>query len=257
MAELNITMKQLNNQGQYDTLYPQTTGENIQGLTFDQVEGSLDGSRVSGSIPSSQITGQIPASQVSYSNSSTSSIITSNQVQGAIDQLFTSVSNGKSLIAGAITDKGVSTSANDSFSTMASNIGSIQTGANPSNIDMSFVPATNRSSSAGTLGRLFVENQYIETGYIYFMGFTVVTTSGSRSPIAGFVYFSDMAYNAPFLLRFVQNGVSVTTRTGSGITQVTYVSGGVEFTFASASYHPEISSWADPWCIKIDNTYQS
>lgn len=48
MAELNITMKQLNNQGQYDTLYPQTTGENIQGLTFDQVEGSLDGSRVSG-----------------------------------------------------------------------------------------------------------------------------------------------------------------------------------------------------------------
>lgn len=55
MAELNITMKQLNNQGQYDTLYPQTTGENIQGLTFDQVEGSLDAGRITGQIPASQI----------------------------------------------------------------------------------------------------------------------------------------------------------------------------------------------------------
>ena len=55
MAELNITMKQLNNQGQYDTLYPQTTGENIQGLTFDQVEGSLDAGKITGQIPASQI----------------------------------------------------------------------------------------------------------------------------------------------------------------------------------------------------------
>lgn len=44
------------------------------------------------------------------------------------DELFTSVSNGKSEIAGAITDKGVATSASDSFSTMANNISKIQTG---------------------------------------------------------------------------------------------------------------------------------
>lgn len=44
------------------------------------------------------------------------------------EELFTSVSSGKTSIAGAITDKGVSTSASDSFSTMASNIRSIQGG---------------------------------------------------------------------------------------------------------------------------------
>ena len=51
-------------------------------------------------------------------------------VEGALSELFTSVSSGKTLIAGAITDKGVSTSATDTFSTMATNIGSISGGGN-------------------------------------------------------------------------------------------------------------------------------
>lgn len=75
------------------------------------------------------ILGQTPtASNVSYNNASTSSIITGTNVQQAIDQLFQSVSNGKSQIASAITDKGVSTSASDSFATMAENIGKIVSG---------------------------------------------------------------------------------------------------------------------------------
>lgn len=75
------------------------------------------------------ILGQTPtASNVSYNNASTSSIITGTNVQQAIDQLFTSVSNGKQQIASAITDKGVSTSASDSFATMAENIGKIVSG---------------------------------------------------------------------------------------------------------------------------------
>lgn len=69
----------------------------------------------------------LSASNVSYSNSSTSSIITSNQVQGAIDELFQSVSNGKNLIASAVTDKGVSTSGSSSWSVIAENIGKIET----------------------------------------------------------------------------------------------------------------------------------
>lgn len=73
----------------------------------------------------------LSATNVSYSNSSTSSIITSNQVQGAIDDLFQSVSDGKSLIAEAITDKGISTSSSASFATMASNIRNISTGIKP------------------------------------------------------------------------------------------------------------------------------
>lgn len=43
------------------------------------------------------------------------------------NELFTSVSNGKELIADAITDKGIHTSANDSYKTMATNIKNIQT----------------------------------------------------------------------------------------------------------------------------------
>ena len=62
------------------------------------------------------------ASATTYDNASTSSIITSDNVQGAIDDLFTSVSNGKSLIASAITDKGISTSVTDSWETIAGNI---------------------------------------------------------------------------------------------------------------------------------------
>ena len=75
------------------------------------------------------IIGQQPALEangIAYNNSQTSSIITGDNVQTAIDQLFTSVSNGKNKIASAITDKGISTSPNDSFDVMAGNIGKIQ-----------------------------------------------------------------------------------------------------------------------------------
>lgn len=60
---------------------------------------------------------------------STIKTINSNisNMDGDLDELFTSVSNGKSQIAGAITDKGVPTSATDTFSTMAGNIRSIPT----------------------------------------------------------------------------------------------------------------------------------
>lgn len=90
------------------------------------------------------------ASQISYNNGSTSSIITSNNVQGAIDQLFTSVSNGKSQIASAITDKGVSTSANASFAAMAANIAAISVGKQ---LEISIV-----SSSSSTSTYFFIPN---------------------------------------------------------------------------------------------------
>ena len=53
---------------------------------------------------------------------------TGTNVQQAIDELFTSASNGKELIADAITGKGIPTSANDTYSTMAENIEKIETG---------------------------------------------------------------------------------------------------------------------------------
>lgn len=65
MAEYPIIMKQKNDQGQYDTLYPQTLGSQIQGnIQSSQIEGNIPSSQISGNIPSSQITGQFPASQI-------------------------------------------------------------------------------------------------------------------------------------------------------------------------------------------------
>lgn len=69
---------------------------------------------------------EVSAEDVSYDN--TTSWAVANNLQDAMDEVFQSVSNGKELIADAITDKGVSTSATDSFSTMASNIESLTVG---------------------------------------------------------------------------------------------------------------------------------
>lgn len=77
----------------------------------------------------------ITASNVSYSN--TTSGMTSRNVQNAIDELFQSVSEGKSLIAAAVTDKGVETAATDSFATMAGNIGQISGGTQLESVSLS------------------------------------------------------------------------------------------------------------------------
>lgn len=54
---------------------------------------------------------------------------TDKNVKGAIKELFQDVSNGKTLVANAITDKGVNTLATDTFQTMATNISNISGGS--------------------------------------------------------------------------------------------------------------------------------
>ena len=77
-----------------------------------------------------------------------------NSLNGSVNNLFQSVSSGKSQIAGAITDKGVSTSANDSFSTMANNIRAISSGGGE--IDPNFVNTSdgNATSEDIRLGKI-------------------------------------------------------------------------------------------------------
>lgn len=59
---------------------------------------------------------------------------TAKDLKGAINEVFQNASNGKTLIAQAITGKGVSTSNTDTFQTMATNINSIQTVSDASGI---------------------------------------------------------------------------------------------------------------------------
>lgn len=75
----------------------------------------------------------------------TTSGATATNVQDAIDEVFQSVSNGKTLIAAAITDKWVSTAASDSFSTMASNIESLEIATEDMIISYNILSNSNRA----------------------------------------------------------------------------------------------------------------
>ena len=106
----------------------QSTAAVVGQMYLDTSEGKMYFcSNVSGSTYTwKPFASDMSASNVSYDN--VSSGMSSDNVQDAIDELFTSASNGKELIADAITGMGVSTSADDTYATMAGNIEKIETG---------------------------------------------------------------------------------------------------------------------------------
>ena len=80
---------------------------------------------------------EIPGGSASIKVDSELSITSENPVQNKIitaklNEVFQSVSNGKSLIASAITDKGIATAADATFQVMATNIGKISSGSGQS-----------------------------------------------------------------------------------------------------------------------------
>ena len=77
----------------------------------------------------------------------THTIANINGLQTELDNLKTSVSEGKSLIAAAVTDKGVQTAADATFQQMATNIGSIRTG--PGTVRVGLHASANSGSVAG------------------------------------------------------------------------------------------------------------
>ena len=68
-------------------------------------------------------TGEANASNILITDAADN--FTSTNVEGALAELFQYVSNGKTLVASAITDKGINTLATDTFQTMATNIRNI------------------------------------------------------------------------------------------------------------------------------------
>ena len=92
---------------------------------------------------------------------------TDKTVKGAIKELFQNVSNGKTLVANAITDKGVDTLATDTFQTMATNIGKISSGSSVTySITNNLSHATNNNSNT-TVEKYnsYSANITVETGY--------------------------------------------------------------------------------------------
>ena len=84
-----------------------------------------------------------------------------------INNLKSSVSNGKSAIASAITDKGVSTAATATFQTMANNIKSILTGIDSLNIFYYRAGYTNATGYPSRSCNLIIiyNGEAIEYGY--------------------------------------------------------------------------------------------
>ena len=102
---------------------------------------------------------ELSAGEISYDNSTSG--MSAVNTQDAIDELFQSVSEGKSLIAAAVTDKGVQTAATDTFAEMAENIEAIEGGTS--------LPALTSPGSAADLAsgkQLIDQNGTIVTGSI-------------------------------------------------------------------------------------------
>lgn len=184
-----------------------------------------------GAIIGQTPTVQASAEMTSYNNDNTSSVITADNVQGAIDQLFTSVSNGKSQIASAITGMGVSTSANDSFAQMATNIGNIETG-----YDTSQVTAT---ASTVRSGYKFVNSSgQLITGTIPSKGAQTYTPKTVSQTISSGQYLSGnqtIQGDGNLVASNIRSGVSIFGVSGSYTGNISVIDINEDFVGASGT----------------------
>ena len=81
-----------------------------------------------------------------------------NELEKSFAEAKKSVSDGKTLVATAITDKGVATSSTDSFTTMAENIGKIQTGISLTQV----IETTTTTSNCGDIKTIVTHAPYTE-----------------------------------------------------------------------------------------------
>lgn len=116
--------------GEYNILDTGGTGTTTRGDYIEIVGNGTSGTARSNARTLDWSGNEVLAGKLTVGADPTNNmdVATKLYVDTELNSVKTSVSNGKSAIASAITDKGVSTSGSDSFATMATNIENIQTG---------------------------------------------------------------------------------------------------------------------------------
>ena len=150
-----------------------------------------------------------------------------------IDTLKTSVSEGKAAIASAITDKGVSTASDASFSTMATNIGAIQT----SSIVLSSIAVTTAPSKTTYIALETFSSTGMVVTATYSNGATRNVTSGCTWPTTAL-----NAGTTSITITYSEDGVTKTTTQAITVNKisVTVPSQSGTLTYTGSSQNP---SW--------------
>lgn len=151
------------------------------------------------------------AEATSYNNANTSSIITSDNVQGAIDQLFQSVSEGKSLIAGALTDKGISTSASDSWQTIAGNISNMGSRVATGTVDGTNQPTLTVNNVPFTPSNCVVVLQPTATNFFSTSNYNTICYISSLSNLGLCLYEDTLSSIINFSINYTTNGFTIRT----------------------------------------------
>ena len=137
MAILKQKLNRKNESGTYDEIHLKTDASNVSMSTTDETLLSAKISSMDTAIAGKQPAGNYAAANhnhngvyqpvgsyaaANHNHSGVYQPVGSYATTAQLNEVKTSVSNGKSAVASAITDKGVSTSATASFNTMANNI---------------------------------------------------------------------------------------------------------------------------------------
>ncbi|MGL5713675.1 MAG: hypothetical protein ACRCXT_24055 [Paraclostridium sp.] len=128
------------------------------------------------------------AQQVTLQDSS--NYFNSTNVEDAMKELFQNVSNGKSSIATAITDKGVATSASDTFTKMATNISLIRTGRREASGTTTYVNVSSNNGCWTVRGIEFTPS------IVILIGRAKISSSYSNASTTCLMYKIGDKYNA-------------------------------------------------------------
>ncbi len=162
MAILKQKLNCKNSSGTYDEIHLRTNTTNIVLSDSDSTLLSSKISSMDTAIAGKQAAGSYAAAN--HNHSGVYQPVGSYATTAQLNEVKTSVSNGKSAVASAITDKGVSTSATASFDTMASNIRAIPTAVGSTRVIWIDTPCiTSNATVTATKGSVVITAYYNST----------------------------------------------------------------------------------------------